>query len=84
MFSGLSILSFFAAGSYAYYNHLKILQAKQLKESIDKSKMDIHKMPIIRADEMGTNCNICYENPSNIVLIPCNHLCICSKCFEKL
>ena len=84
LFSGLSFLSFLAAGSYAYYNNLKILQAKQLKESIEKSKMDIHKMPTIRADEMGTLCNICYENPSNIVLIPCNHLCVCSSCFEKI
>jgi hypothetical protein len=41
-------------------------------------------MPTIRADEMGTHCLICYTTPSNIVLIPCNHLCICSECFLRL
>ena len=84
LFSGLSLLSFFAAGSYAYYNNLKKMQAQQLKDSLEKASMDRHKMPTVRAETMGTLCNICYENPCNIVLIPCNHLCICSDCFEKI
>jgi hypothetical protein len=41
-------------------------------------------MPSVKAEEMGTHCLICMCNPSNIVLIPCNHLCICSECFKKL
>jgi len=25
-------------------------------------------------------CKICYENPLDILLLPCNHLCICEAC----
>ena len=39
-------------------------------------------MPTVKADEMGTQCTICFSAPSNVVLIPCNHLCICEACFE--
>lgn len=27
-------------------------------------------------------CCICLENPSSVVLIPCNHICICLVCNE--
>lgn len=78
------ILSLLASATIAYFSYEKHQQMKALKESIEKSKMDIHKMPTVRAEEMGTQCLICYVAPSNIVLIPCNHLCICSECFLKL
>jgi hypothetical protein len=41
-------------------------------------------MPTMKADEMGTYCNICLTKPSNIVLVPCNHLCICTDCLRIL
>ena len=72
-----------AAGAIGYYSYIKYRQLKQLKDSIEKSKMEIHRMPTVRAEEMGTYCLICMCQPSNIVLIPCNHLCICSECFIK-
>lgn len=82
-FGALSAVAFAVTGVIGYTVYMKYQQEQQLKESIQKSKMDIHKMPTVRADEMGTHCLICLTNPSNIVLIPCNHLCICSECFLK-
>ena len=82
-FATLSAVAFAVTGVIGYTVYMKYQQEQQLKESIQKSKMDIHKMPTVRADEMGTHCLICLSNPSNIVLIPCNHLCICSECFLK-
>ena len=29
-------------------------------------------------------CKICFENDSNILFLPCAHLCSCSKCSENL
>lgn len=31
-------------------------------------------------EESSFSCCICYSNVKNIVLNPCNHLCVCSKC----
>ena len=82
--AALGILSLLASATVAYFTYEKNQQLKSLRESIEKSKMEIHKMPTVKAEEMGTQCLICYVAPSNIVLIPCNHLCICSECFLKL
>ena len=78
---GIAIIS---ALAISYFSYIKNQQHQQLQESLKKSKMDIHRMPTVKAEEMGTHCLICYSQPSNIVLIPCNHLCICSDCFLKL
>jgi hypothetical protein len=29
-------------------------------------------------------CSICFENNSNIVIIPCGHVCSCSKCSNNI
>jgi hypothetical protein len=83
IFGVIGALFLVGAGAILYYKLAKYRQDKQLQESIEKSKNEILKMPTVRADEMGTHCLICLCNPSNIVLIPCNHLCICSECFLK-
>ena len=84
LFAGLGSLFFISTAVIGYLKYIKYKQEKQLRESIEKSKDEITKMPTIRADEMGTHCLICLVKPSNIVLIPCNHLCVCSSCFEKI
>ena len=38
-------------------------------------------MPTKAAEDMGTECLICMANPSNIIIVPCNHLCMCGDCF---
>ena len=57
----------------------------QLLKNIELQKnLSMNKMPSIRAEEMDTHCQICMTHPSNIILVPCNHLCICQECFKKL
>lgn len=29
-------------------------------------------------------CSICYENEIRILLKPCNHLCVCNVCSNKI
>ena len=59
----------------------KAKDEKEMKAALEHSQLEINKIPAVRADEMGTHCLICLSNPSNVVLIPCNHLCICNDCF---
>ena len=79
----LSALSFATAASFAYNNYIKKLQAAQLKESLEKSEKEEFKMPPMLASLMDIECRICMDDPCNIVLVPCNHLCMCVKCFKE-
>jgi hypothetical protein len=40
-------------------------------------------MPDALATLMDLECRICMNDPCNIVLVPCNHLCMCVKCFKE-
>ena len=84
LFLGLSALSFFGAISFAFNNYIKKLQAAQLKESFEKSQNEKYKMPDQIASLMDLECRICMNDPCNIVLVPCNHLCMCVKCFKEM
>jgi hypothetical protein len=42
------------------------------------------RMPTVKAEEMRMHCLICMTHASNIVLVPCNHLCICEQCHAQL
>ena len=33
-------------------------------------------------EDMKTHCTICYVKGSNVVFVPCHHLCMCFGCFE--
>ena len=39
-----------------------------------------------KIEEQGNkiSCSICYKNSINILLEPCNHVCICDKCLSEL
>ena len=39
-------------------------------------------MPAEKAEEQGAFCLICFANPSNVILSPCYHLCLCIDCFK--
>ena len=46
-------------------------ETKEKQETLDKL-IDIYR------------CTVCLERPKNIILQPCFHFCICSKCLLKL
>jgi predicted GIY-YIG superfamily endonuclease len=31
-----------------------------------------------------TTCTVCLENPRSIVVMPCNHLCMCTECAKRV
>lgn len=33
---------------------------------------------------MEVRCIVCMENPREIILLPCNHVCLCEDCAEKI
>ena len=35
-------------------------------------------------DFMLTRCVVCYEGDLEVVITPCNHLCLCIKCRDRL
>eukprot|EP00375_Theileria_parva_P003944 XP_766631.1 hypothetical protein [Theileria parva strain Muguga] len=35
-------------------------------------------------DERIKNCAICLETPSNTILLPCSHICLCSECSKTV
>lgn len=77
----ISALSLSVAGYLGYLSHQNRKQEEELKGAI--AALEQKRMPTAKAEEMGTQCLICYTNPSNVVLVPCNHLCICSECHDK-
>jgi len=72
-------ITLFSAGSIIYQNYKR----KSLENEIVRQQTTLRKMPTVKADEMGTQCTICFVAASNVVLVPCNHLCICEDCFEN-
>lgn len=31
-----------------------------------------------------TNCVVCFTEPSNTIVMPCRHLCICKTCSKRI
>eukprot|EP01006_Ploeotia_vitrea_P011874 TRINITY_DN31544_c0_g1_i1.p1 TRINITY_DN31544_c0_g1~~TRINITY_DN31544_c0_g1_i1.p1 ORF type:complete len:439 (+),score=23.65 TRINITY_DN31544_c0_g1_i1:49-1365(+) len=60
----------------------KQLSAAELDDEIEKMQAQIGTMQQLRKE--GTLCVICFENPKEVVFLPCKHLCACSKCSSKL
>jgi hypothetical protein len=41
----------------------------------DKSKSQI--------SERENLCTICYENPTQVIIVPCDHRCLCLECYKR-
>ena len=61
----------------------EILDAQEDKKDkvINRQQTVVKRMPTKAAEEVDSFCKICMCNPSNIVIVPCNHLCMCGDCF---
>jgi rubrerythrin len=53
-----------------------------LKNTIVNLKNELKKKEE-KIEELDKKCSICFENKSNIIFIPCGHLCICNVCNER-
>lgn len=52
---------------------------ENLKDEIKKLKNEI-KDKEEKLEELDNKCSVCFTNKSNIIFIPCGHLCICDDC----
>jgi len=61
---------------------LKKIEQNPLTEILE---MNIEVQKIIQKKSFKCNdCVICLDQPKEIMLIPCNHMCVCSKCSQKV
>jgi hypothetical protein len=67
------------------YFKLKSLENKILKsfDLIKEKKQQLLSEKALKYQEKR-NCSICYEQEIKILIKPCNHLCLCSKCSDKV
>ena len=28
-------------------------------------------------------CTICYQNPTQVIIVPCGHKCLCLACYQR-
>lgn len=57
-------------------------EIKKLKNEIkDKEKKIKDKEE--RIEELDKKCFVCFTNKSNIIFIPCGHLCMCNDCNNR-
>lgn len=57
--------------------------ALKLKLSQTVLKLEARKERLRKEEQEARNCRICLERGSEVVIIPCGHLCICSPCSAR-
>ena len=70
-------------------NDLNYYELKELDSKLEKilKRIKNEKLNILKKSSFPMNeksCIACYTNEINIIFKPCNHLCICEKCSEKV
>ena len=53
-------------------------------EKIDKTKKQNNQEQLANSVSDNRLCTACKENESDTLLMPCNHLCLCAGCLERL
>jgi len=71
-------------------NQLKACQSNCLSVAIQSPPISPSNTRNKQSDMLHTGqmpeespCIICFENPKNVVILPCRHFCICSDCSAK-
>ena len=70
----------FAVALFCLYD---VYKTGKLREEARQIMQAADEMPSAKAERTGTMCTYCWSKPSNIILVPCNHLCICEECFRE-
>lgn len=77
---GLFATGVVVSGYFVIPNLIKKIKAKR-EEMAKKKLLEFNKSYIV-TDNL--KCLVCTENPKNIILKPCMHLCLCKECWNKL
>ena len=57
-------------------------EIKKLKNEIKDQEKNI-KDKEEKIGELDKKCSVCFTNRSNIIFIPCGHLCMCTECNNR-
>ena len=59
---------------------IKSIYGLSSSEQIDGEVQDIKGV----SDDSSKECTICMSEPSNVIIMPCGHMCVCQSCGEEL
>lgn len=59
-------------------------KAKELIFTKSEVKLYLINQEQLKCKISGTLCIICQSDAKSILLVPCNHLCMCSECSKQL
>lgn len=68
------------AGKFFYRVTAKSISEVQVRPPPKGKKIKIAKI----FEEENEECVICFDNPHDVVLVPCGHYCLCKGCADKL
>ncbi len=65
---------------------LNMIQLQKLKQQLFTAQASVTRREIALYEEEQREklCVICDSNPKNIILRPCNHVCLCEDCVKRL
>uniref|UniRef100_A0A1B6M0Y3 RING-type E3 ubiquitin transferase n=1 Tax=Graphocephala atropunctata TaxID=36148 RepID=A0A1B6M0Y3_9HEMI len=71
--------------AWRVWSNLKKRKAKQeLQKRLDQGRRS--RRQNVRDNDLpeALRCVVCQENPKEVILLPCGHLCICEDCSEQI
>ena len=51
-------------------------ESAELRSELRRARAD-------QADRSGTRCVVCLDNPREVLLLPCGHVCVCQECVKR-
>ena len=51
-------------------------ESAELRSELRRARAD-------QADRSGSRCVVCLDNPREVLLLPCGHVCVCQECIKR-
>ena len=52
--------------------------------SSEKLEGEVHDIKGVSNEDTSKECTICMTEQSNVIIMPCGHMCVCKDCGEEL
>ena len=76
----VSALSFSEGARHKFFYRVKASQIIILEEGGED--VDLSKVKVFEDEE--EECVVCFDNPKDIVFVPCGHYCCCDECYRQI
>ena len=57
--------------------------AQKAQEESASLRQELRLARAEQADKAGTRCTVCLDNPREVLLQPCGHVCVCQDCVNR-